>query len=64
MKGYPGQHQGLRASLYVELLPSEWFPVNNPFLTSESNTLGLTKEISPEIVAATRFRNEAEQETG
>ena len=58
MQGYKGQHEGLRATLYLELLPGEWFPINNPFLSSESNTLGLTHPVTTEVVAASRFRPE------
>lgn len=62
MRGYLGQFSGLRATLYLELLPREWFPINNPFLSSESYTLGLTAQITAEGIEAARFRVEEEQQ--
>lgn len=61
MQGYLGRTEGLRATLYLEFVPSGWFPLNNPFFSSESNTLGLTAPVSPESVAACRFRTNWEE---
>jgi len=60
MQGYLGRTEGLRATLYLEFVPSGWFPLNNPFFSSESNTLGLTAPVS-ESVAACRFRTNWEE---
>lgn len=60
MHGYVGQYEGLRATLYLELVPEDWFPAQgpiHPFFTSETNTLGLTERIFPRTIAATRFKN-------
>lgn len=57
MDSYKGQHEGFRATLYVEFVPRELLDEaqNNPDFTSESNILGLTDEITAEKISTTRF---------
>lgn len=63
MNGFKGQHDGLRATLYLELVPREMYEEAkvNPFFTSESNILGLTEKLTVEGIAATRYRTMEEQ---
>lgn len=59
MNGYVGRSGGLRATLYVQLIPKAWVTLlKNPYFSSESNTLGLTAPITAECVAASRFQQE------
>lgn len=59
MNGYVGRHKGLRASLYLELVPREFLKeaTSNPCWTSEANVLGLTAKITAAGIRAVRYRS-------